>query len=49
MVQYKERGRGKPMTRVWLFPYACLMAADILMQRCVTTTPPPGATLVNDL
>lgn len=31
MVQYKEKGRGKPMTRVSLFTYPCLMAADILL------------------
>ena len=31
MVQYKERGRGKPMTRALLFTYPCLMAADILL------------------
>jgi len=31
MVQYKEKGRGKPMTRAALFTYPCLMAADILL------------------
>jgi tryptophanyl-tRNA synthetase len=31
MVQYREKGRGKPMTRVSLFTYPCLMAADILL------------------
>jgi tryptophanyl-tRNA synthetase len=31
MVQYKEKGRGKPMTRASLFTYPCLMAADILL------------------
>lgn len=31
MVQYKEKGRGKPMTRASLFAYPCLMAADILL------------------
>jgi tryptophanyl-tRNA synthetase len=31
MVQYKEKGRGKPMTRTSLFTYPCLMAADILL------------------
>jgi tryptophanyl-tRNA synthetase len=31
MVQYKEKGRGKPMTRGSLFTYPCLMAADILL------------------
>jgi tryptophanyl-tRNA synthetase len=31
MVQYKEKGRGKPMTRASLFSYPCLMAADILL------------------
>jgi tryptophanyl-tRNA synthetase len=29
VVQYKEKGRGKPMTRGSLFTYPCLMAADI--------------------
>src|SRR5664280_2454267 len=27
MVQYKEKGRGKPMIRASLFTYPCLMAA----------------------
>jgi tryptophanyl-tRNA synthetase len=31
MVQYKEKGRDKPMTRASLFTYPCLMAADILL------------------
>jgi tryptophanyl-tRNA synthetase len=31
MVQYKEKGRGKPMTRASLFTYPCLMSADILL------------------
>ena len=31
MVQYKEKGRGKPMTRASLMTYPCLMAADILL------------------
>lgn len=31
MVQYKQKGRGKPMTRASLFTYPCLMAADILL------------------
>jgi tryptophanyl-tRNA synthetase len=31
MVQYKEKGRGKPMTRASLFTYPALMAADILL------------------
>lgn len=31
MVQFKEKGRGKPMTRGSLFTYPCLMAADILL------------------
>ncbi|HEX7462961.1 MAG TPA: tryptophan--tRNA ligase [Dermatophilaceae bacterium] len=31
MVQFKEKGRGKPMTRAALFTYPCLMAADILL------------------
>jgi len=31
MVQYKEKGRGKPMTRASLLTYPCLMAADILL------------------
>lgn len=31
MVQYKQKGRDKPMTRASLFTYPCLMAADILL------------------
>ena len=31
MVQFKEKGRGRPMTRASLFTYPCLMAADILL------------------
>ena len=31
MVQYKEKGLGRPMTRISLFTYPCLMAADILL------------------
>jgi tryptophanyl-tRNA synthetase len=31
MVQYKEKGRDRPMTRASLFTYPCLMAADILL------------------
>jgi tryptophanyl-tRNA synthetase len=31
MIQYKEKGRGRPMTRASLFTYPCLMAADILL------------------
>jgi tryptophanyl-tRNA synthetase len=31
MVQYKQKGRGKPMTRASLLTYPCLMAADILL------------------
>ena len=31
MVQFKEKGRGKPMTRASVFTYPCLMAADILL------------------
>ena len=45
MVQYKEKGRGKPMTRASLFTYPCLMAADILLygaHRC-----PSAATRTN--
>lgn len=30
MIQYKEKGRGQPSTRVSLFTYPTLMAADIL-------------------
>ncbi|ADB35392.1 tryptophanyl-tRNA synthetase [Kribbella flavida DSM 17836] len=31
MIQYKEKGRDRPMTRASLFTYPCLMAADILL------------------
>jgi tryptophanyl-tRNA synthetase len=31
MIQYKEKGHGRPMTRASLFTYPCLMAADILL------------------
>lgn len=31
MIQFKEKGRGRPMTRASLFTYPCLMAADILL------------------
>lgn len=31
MVQYKEKGAGRAMTRASLFTYPCLMAADILL------------------
>ncbi|TCC53701.1 tryptophan--tRNA ligase [Kribbella capetownensis] len=31
MIQYKEKGKGRPMTRASLFTYPCLMAADILL------------------
>ncbi len=31
MIQYKEKGDGRPMTRASLFSYPCLMAADILL------------------
>ena len=33
MIQYKEKGRGRPMTRAALFTYPVLMAADILLYR----------------
>jgi tryptophanyl-tRNA synthetase len=33
MIQYKEKGRGAPMTRASLFTYPVLMAADILLYR----------------
>jgi tryptophanyl-tRNA synthetase len=33
MIQYKEKGRGKPSTRVSLYTYPVLMAADILLYR----------------
>jgi tryptophanyl-tRNA synthetase len=31
MIQYKEKGKDRPMTRASLFTYPCLMAADILL------------------
>jgi tryptophanyl-tRNA synthetase len=31
MVQYRQKGRGRPMTRASLLTYPCLMAADILL------------------
>ncbi len=33
MIQFKEKGRGRPSTRVSLFTYPALMAADILLYR----------------
>ena len=33
MIQFKEKGRGVPSTRVSLFAYPTLMAADILLYR----------------
>jgi tryptophanyl-tRNA synthetase len=33
MIQFKEKGRGQPSTRVSLFTYPLLMAADILLYR----------------
>jgi tryptophanyl-tRNA synthetase len=33
MIQYKEKGRGRATTRVSLFTYPALMAADILLYR----------------
>jgi len=33
MIQYKEKGRGRPSTRVSLYTYPVLMAADILLYR----------------
>lgn len=33
MVAFKEKGRGRPMTRVSLYTYPALMAADILLYR----------------
>ncbi|MFL6132958.1 MAG: tryptophan--tRNA ligase [Nocardioidaceae bacterium] len=33
MIQYKEKGRGRPKTRASLFTYPVLMAADILLYR----------------
>jgi tryptophanyl-tRNA synthetase len=35
MVQYKEKGRDRPMTRASLLTYPCLMAADILLYNAV--------------
>ena len=40
MIQFKEKGRGRPRTRVSLFTYPALMAADILLYR--TTEVPVG-------
>jgi tryptophanyl-tRNA synthetase len=33
MIQFKEKGRGRPATRVSLYTYPTLMAADILLYR----------------
>jgi tryptophanyl-tRNA synthetase len=33
MIQFKEKGRGRPETRASLFTYPALMAADILLYR----------------
>ena len=33
MIQYKEKGRGNASTRVSLYTYPALMAADILLYR----------------
>ena len=33
MIQFKEKGRGRPSTRASLFTYPALMAADILLYR----------------
>jgi tryptophanyl-tRNA synthetase len=33
MIQFKEKGRGRPSTRVSLYTYPALMAADILLYR----------------
>ena len=33
MLQFKEKGRGRPQTRVSLYTYPTLMAADILLYR----------------
>ena len=33
MIQFKEKGRGRDGTRVSLFTYPALMAADILLYR----------------
>jgi tryptophanyl-tRNA synthetase len=41
MIQYKEKGRGRPGTRTSLFTYPVLMAADILLYR-------PGQVPVGD-
>jgi tryptophanyl-tRNA synthetase len=41
MIQFKEKGRGRPMTRASLFTYPVLMAADILLYR-------PGVVPVGD-
>ncbi|WP_020579492.1 tryptophan--tRNA ligase [Actinopolymorpha alba] len=40
MIQFKEKGRGRPKTRVSLYTYPVLMAADILAYR--TTEVPVG-------
>ena len=40
MIQYKEKGRGRPKTRASLLTYPALMAADILLYR--TTEVPVG-------
>ncbi len=40
MIQFKEKGRGRDSTRVSLFTYPILMAADILLYR--PTTVPVG-------
>ncbi len=31
MIQFKQKGKDRPMTRASLFTYPCLMAADILL------------------
>lgn len=41
MIQFKEKGRGRPDTRAALLTYPALMAADILLYR--TTEVPVGA------
>lgn len=41
MIQYKEKGRGRPQTRTSLLTYPVLMAADILLYR-------PGQVPVGD-
>jgi tryptophanyl-tRNA synthetase len=33
MIQFKEKGRGQPSTRVSLYTYPALMAADVLLYR----------------